>query len=814
MGSLPQPTNKECNEGFTLDGLSTGKVYDGHGAITGGPAARSLFDYKEPHRGHILDYLFLPRFGASIQMLKIEFGAESQSRSDIRCDEDYDFWLIGEARKRNPTLRLYGCLMSGTFGSTTIDYVTSWLGCAERAAGGTVEIFSIRNYSVWGPTAKMIQLRKGLDDAGFYFTRLVVPEGKYDETILKQAADTPEFASALHGGVIGVREPCFFPRPQIFAANLTYWDTEDQGVAGDWNGAGCWGRTMNQNFVWNGITSSLARSLLWSSPSQLSPISDGFIDTISPWSGVYTLRAPFWVTAHTTQFVEIGWIMLDSVGGSSGILRKGGSYLTFMSPERDQFVLVIEKLHGNCRNCQVQTTLPETLRFTLANGLAEILEEIGNNDTNENENNQTGGFKLCFWVSNRTHHFHRLPDLLLPPPTIDNETSFTLTALPDTIYTLASKDGGQSRGAHYIPQPNASFSPDVFEYSFDDYDFDVSAEYFVDFAGSWQVTQDPSPAADENKVLKQCLTKQGGLDPLSIIGDTFVNAKMSVDVFLPPSPFSGTAVPAALGGDSELDYVGIQSFLAGLCLTVQGIQGSVGTFVGLESCLYNEYGRVAFDTETGLIRGRDALCVASRGACPDLPAEDAVCQVPCGEVPYQTLDEPIWTWRADETLRLEKHSDTCLTVVPLGPESFAVRARACETKNPGFGQRWSLRRAPPVLYGGFCFRLSARPSSQDRGKGESKTRVLDGYCLTVGSDFRNRGLWQFSLGERILATGDISSPRGTWHQLRLESRDSILYLGVDEQEVEVVTTGKTAGVAALISGWHQAYFDNFVLERL
>lgn len=36
-------------------------------------------DYPDPYRSHILDFMFLPNFGASFQVLKIEIGGTGQS---------------------------------------------------------------------------------------------------------------------------------------------------------------------------------------------------------------------------------------------------------------------------------------------------------------------------------------------------------------------------------------------------------------------------------------------------------------------------------------------------------------------------------------------------------------------------------------------------------------------------------------------------------------------------------------------------------------------------------------------------------------
>src|SRR6185312_7755207 len=63
-----------------LDGAGEGRVFDGIGAGSGGGASsRLLVNYPEPQRSQILDYLFKPRYGASLQMLKVEIGSDGNS---------------------------------------------------------------------------------------------------------------------------------------------------------------------------------------------------------------------------------------------------------------------------------------------------------------------------------------------------------------------------------------------------------------------------------------------------------------------------------------------------------------------------------------------------------------------------------------------------------------------------------------------------------------------------------------------------------------------------------------------------------------
>ena len=53
------------------------RPYRGHGMLSAGASSRLLIDYAEPQRSQILDVLFKPGYGASLDMLKIEIGVSS-----------------------------------------------------------------------------------------------------------------------------------------------------------------------------------------------------------------------------------------------------------------------------------------------------------------------------------------------------------------------------------------------------------------------------------------------------------------------------------------------------------------------------------------------------------------------------------------------------------------------------------------------------------------------------------------------------------------------------------------------------------------
>ena len=104
----------------TINGTAAGRTFDGIGAVSGGGGnSRLLIDYPEPQRTQILDYLFRPNYGAAMQILKVEIGGDTYSTSgaepshkhtaaDLDCNRGYEWWLMEQAKARNPAIRLAG----------------------------------------------------------------------------------------------------------------------------------------------------------------------------------------------------------------------------------------------------------------------------------------------------------------------------------------------------------------------------------------------------------------------------------------------------------------------------------------------------------------------------------------------------------------------------------------------------------------------------------------------------------------------------------------------------------------------------------
>src|SRR5207247_824042 len=102
---------------IAVDAKQEGRTFDGIGAVSAGASSRLLTDYPEPQRSQVLDYLFKPNYGAGLQHLKVELGGDVNSSdgcepSHMHTPEEenynrgYEWWLMKEAKKRNPDLIL------------------------------------------------------------------------------------------------------------------------------------------------------------------------------------------------------------------------------------------------------------------------------------------------------------------------------------------------------------------------------------------------------------------------------------------------------------------------------------------------------------------------------------------------------------------------------------------------------------------------------------------------------------------------------------------------------------------------------------
>ncbi len=181
----------ETMQTIVLDSATAKKTFEGIGAVSGGGATSVLLkDYSEPQRSQILDLLFKPNFAASMQTLYVEVGGDGNStqgsepthmrtRTDENYSRGYEWWLMSEAKKRNPDLTLDGCAWScpgwvgdGKFWSQDMaDYYVKWIKGLKANYGLDLDAIGCRNER--GSVTSWVKLfRRTLDANGLKSVRI------------------------------------------------------------------------------------------------------------------------------------------------------------------------------------------------------------------------------------------------------------------------------------------------------------------------------------------------------------------------------------------------------------------------------------------------------------------------------------------------------------------------------------------------------------------------------------------------------------------------------------------------------------------
>ncbi len=525
-------TAAQAATAITINGSSGGRTLDGIGAVSGGGGnSRLLIDYPEPQRSDILDYLFKPGYGAAMQLLKVEIGGDTNStsgaepshehtRGAINCNRGYEWWLMQQARTRNPNINLVGLawgapgwIGNGNFWSTdSIDYLVAWLDCA-RTNGLTINYLGGWNEKGYNATW-YVNLRSALNSHGYSNVKIIASDD-FGWAPADEAARNSAFANAVQ--VFGSHYVCGYRSAQsncpssstAVASGKPLWASENG--SDDYNaGAQALARGINRDYIDGKMTGYLNWPVIAAITPNIPWATTGVAVAQQPWSGNYSIGKNAWVMAQTTQFTAPGWRYLDNSSGYIGGNRNNGSYVSLRSPSTGDYSTIIETMDASSA---------QTLNFTVTGGLSTGAVHVWS--TNVRSSNPADFF---------VHGADITP----------SGGSFSLTVQPGYVYSFSTASG-QGKGTATSPAQGNLALP--YSDTFDSYSVGREAKYLMDQQGSFEIA---GCAAGRAGLCVRQMSEQtpiywtsGHADPYTLLGDlSWRNYTVSSDVLLEKSGYA------------------------------------------------------------------------------------------------------------------------------------------------------------------------------------------------------------------------------------------------------------------------------------
>jgi galactosylceramidase len=467
---------------ISLSADSKGRVFEGIGAVSAGASSRNLIDYPRKERSEVLDYLFKPKFGAGFQHLKVEIGSGENSTcgsepSHAIIQEElinpkprgYEFWLMAEARKRNPEIIL-DCLpwafprwVDDRFSQKSAEWIVAFLEVARNHYGLEMDWVSAAQNEM-GTDLNWIanHVRPTLDAHGFANVKLQAPDDIHDFwqifDKLEKNPDYNDLIDAVGYHYLNGREPWKIDQKghpatvQAKKSGKPLWASEEWSQSGhEWGGKGALylARLINKLYTRDRTTKfeiwcpfdGIYDQIIWPNT--------GALQADSPWDGHYTVWPAVWAVAHTTQFAKPGWVYMNEACGQLDPDTWLGSHVAMRNPKTGDWSVI------------VVTGRKKKIKLDIGSGLKRGPVHV--------------------WKSTEKEQFIKQKPLSLDGNSIEIELD------PYAIYTLTSTTG-QTKGAFGIPPKSKPF-PFPYIESFDSYSSGETPRYFSDQKGTFEVCQ-------------------------------------------------------------------------------------------------------------------------------------------------------------------------------------------------------------------------------------------------------------------------------------------------------------------------------------
>jgi O-glycosyl hydrolase len=532
----PGPAHAAVSTAITVDGTSSGRTFDGVGAISGGGGnARLLYDYPATQRTQILDYLFKPGYGADLQILKVEIGGDTDStdgaeasiehaEGTIDCGSGYEWWLMEQAKALNPNIKLYalawgapGWIGSGTYYSTDmISYLISWLGCA-KSHGLSIDYLGSWNEHEY--SASWVEsLKSALDSNGYTSTELVCCDETGSNEWDIATAMTSDSTLDADVDVVGAHYPCTYASAMATCTSSSdaeslgkpIWASENGSEDAE-TGAAAVARAINRGYIDGDLTAYINWPITAAIYQNLSFNDQGLITANQPWSGAYSVGRTTWAIAQTTQFTDPGWQYLDTATGYLGGSRGNGSYVTYAAADRSAWSTVFETMDA---------TASQTVTMSVTGSLPSGT--------------------LHMWSTDLSKTSTATPRMVQDSDLTAGSGTYTLTLAPGHIYTVTTTTG---QGAANATSPLRTQLALPYSDSFSDYSAGQEATYFASMNGAFQA--EPCEGGRSGECLRQMAATTpiawytptaAGVQPYTLMGDLgWSDYTVSSDVLLEQS---------------------------------------------------------------------------------------------------------------------------------------------------------------------------------------------------------------------------------------------------------------------------------------
>jgi hypothetical protein len=514
---------------ISLNGGSSGRIFDGVGGLSGGGGtSRLLFDYPAQQQSEILDYLFKPNYGASLHILKVEIGGDTnstngaeashmRSRTDQNYNRGYEWWLMGQAQARNPNIKFYGLEWGapGWFQASSdidathpfwshdnITYLVNWVKNAQAVHGLHIDYLGGWNESgyntTWYEDLKTALVSNGLttklvasDEVGWAPATTMVSNSAFRASVDILGSHYPVIDSRL-------------PTADALSLNKPLWASESGSNQYN-SGANALVHNLNRNYVAGKMTADINWSLIAAWYPTLPFAGDGLMLAEQPWSGNYSVGKSIWAMAHTAQFAQPGWQYLDTGCGWLGGSSSNGSYVTLKSTNGRDYSTIIET---------IGVSAAQTATFAISGGLSTGVVHV---------------WASNFASSSSSAYFLHQQDIT------PSNGAYTLTVQPGFVYSLTTTTG-QTKGSTTPPASAALALP--YSENFDSYATGKLVRYFSDLAGAFETAS--AGGGRSGVVYRQVITTTpiawhsgSPTPPLTVMGDPgWSNYQVSADVLL------------------------------------------------------------------------------------------------------------------------------------------------------------------------------------------------------------------------------------------------------------------------------------------